>query len=282
MSHRLTSLSSNRRLRHLPAAGVALLALTLALTGCEKEPERVIVVREGEEDVKPLNPPEPTEEEAYAERVRARENAPEPTLDPEDPREQFRLIWTRGEKSLRSIHQERFDILRQMQTLKLDDKDERSELEALAELMQKWTVGDDADTMETAAERLCALIDEVRPRAEALMDKANAELERIGAETTALEEKQAEGGTVYQRQWEKLDDERRRWSGPLQAGRFVFLAIKSMLEEAFVLADFGPRRAQLALRDCLGPMLERPLPLDLAQSQLEKVVARSKWYREGL
>lgn len=272
-----------RRLPLLPTAHLfGALALCLAVTACEKEPDRVIIVREGEEEVKPVAAPDKTEEEAYAERVRARENAPEPTLDPEDPREQFRLIWTRGDKHLRSIHQERFDILRQMQTLKLDDKDEKAELDDLIERMQAWTVGDDKDTMETAAERLCALIAEIRPRAEALMDKATAELERIGAETTALEEKQAEGGTVYQRQWEKLDTERRRWSGPLQAGRFVFLAVKSMLEEAYVLADLGPRRAQLTLRDCLGPMAERPLPLDLAQSQLEKVIARSKWYREGL
>lgn len=269
-----------KRLISLCALGAATLAGP-ALGGCSKDNDNVVIIREGEEDGK-AKPAEPSEEEAYEARLKARENAPEPTLDPNEPREKFELVWGRGDKTLRSIHQERFNIFQQMRDLKLEEQAERDEIEALIEKMSEWTVGRQPEELETAAARLCTLIDEVRPRTMTLMDNATAELTKIQTVTDELDAKVKEGGTVLQRQWDKLDKERARWSAPLQAGRFVLLALKSMLDEAYVLADFGPRRAQLALRDCLGKVAATPLPLDIAQAQLEKVIARAKWYREDL
>jgi len=259
----------------------ALGAATLAgpFGGCSKDNDNVVIIREGEEDVK-AKPAPPSEEEAYEARLKARENAPEPTLDPEDPREKFLLVWGRGDKVLRSIHQERFNIFQQMRDLKLEEKEDAAEVESLIERMSEWTVGREQEELESAATRLCTLIDEVRPRAVAMMDKSTAELTKIQAVTDELDAKVKEGGTVLQRQWDKLDKERSRWSAPLQAGRFVFLAVKSMLDEAYILADYGPRRAQLALKECLGKVAATELPLDLAQTQLEKVLARAKWYRD--
>jgi len=260
------------------------LVMTLGgpLNGCSKPEGKVVIIHEGDEDAKPTTPPEPSEEEAYAARIKARDNAPEPTLDPEDPREQFKLVWGKGDKVLRSVQHERFDIFQQMRDLKLEDKGEKAEVNALVDRMSEWTAGHEAPEMETAATRLCTLIEEVRPRAEALMDNATNELTKLQAVTDELDAKQKAGGTVFQRQWDKLDKERARWSGPLQAGRFVFLAIKSMLDEAYVLADYGPRRAQLALKKCLGKVAEKELPLDLAQDLLQKVIGRSKWYRDNM
>ena len=60
----------------------------------------------------------------------------------------------------------------------------------------------------------------------------------------------------------------------------MLMLVKSILEEAYVLAEHGPRRAQIGLRDCLTKVAEKPLSFDLAQKQLEKVLHRSKWYRD--
>jgi len=255
------------------------LSLTLAagaFSGCSKPDPDVKIIREGEEDTKEIRHLM-TQEEGIEQRQK--ERMKEPELDPESPRETLALIWGRGEKLLRSIQHERFDIFQQMRNLKLEDKDEKEEIEALVDRMSEWTVGREDAEMETAADRLCKLIVEVRPRAEALMAKATEELTKIQATTDELDKKVEEGGTVTQRQWDKLDEVRSRWSAPLQAGRFVFLAIKSMLDEAHVLADLGPRRAQKALTACLTEVGETPLPLDLAQQQLDKVLERAKYYR---
>jgi len=258
---------------------VAAMAFVALSPACSKDDPKVIIVHEGDEDVVKEIRHLQTEEEAAEERQKAREK--EPVLDPEEPREKFLLVWGRGEKLLRSIQHERFDIFQQMRDLKLEEKADKEEINALVERMSEWTVGREDAELESAADRLCKLIEEVRPRAVAMMEAATAELTKVQAVTDELDKLVEEGGTVLQRQWDKLDKERTRWSGPLQAGRFVFLAIKSMLDEAYVLADFGPRRAQHALTACLGKLVDPPLPLELAQSQLEKVLARAKWYRDG-
>lgn len=258
---------------------VAATAFIIVSPACSKDDPKVVIVHEGDEDVVKEIRHLQTEEEAAEERQQAREK--EPTLDPEDPREKFLLVWGKGEKVLRSVQHERFDIFQQMRDLKLEEKSDKEEINALIEQMSEWTVGREDAELESAADRLCKLITDVRPRAIAMMDGATAELTKVQAETDALDAKVKEGGTVFQKQWDKLDKERARWSGPLQAGRFVFLAIKSMLDEAYVLADYGPRRAQHALTACLGKVAATPLPLELAQTQLEKVLARAKWYRDG-
>lgn len=254
----------------------ATLGLTLTAFGCSKPDPDVKIIREGEEDTKEIRHLM-TEEEGIEQRQQ--ERMKEPELDPESPRETLQLVWGRGEKLLRSIQHERFDIFQQMRNLKLEEDADKKEVTALVDQMSEWTVGREDAEMESAADRLCKLIEEVRPRAQAMMDKSTEELTKIQAVTDELDKKVAEGGTVYQKQWDKLDKERARWSAPLNAGRFTFLAIKSMLDEAHVLADLGPRRAQKALTACLTKIGETPLPLDLAQQQLDKVLERAKYYR---
>ena len=83
-----------------------------------------------------------------------------------------------------------------------------------------------------------------------------------------------------QQQWDKLEKERKKWSQPVGAGKRLQLVVKSILEEALVLAEYGPRRVQISLRDCLTKVNEKPLELDLAQTLLEKVIKRAKWYRD--
>ena len=88
------------------------------------------------------------------------------------------------------------------------------------------------------------------------------------------------GPPVFQKEWDKLDEKRKRWSQPVKGGKYMLMLVKSMLEEAYVLAEHGPRRAQIGLRDCLTKVAEKPLSFDLAQEQLKKVLHRSKWYRD--
>lgn len=266
--------------RLLPILLSTTLGLTLgagATSGCSKSDPDVVIVHEGDEDAKQEVRHLMTQEEGIEQRQK--ERMKEPTLDPESPREQLKLVWGKGEKLLRSIQHERFDIFQQMRNLKLEEKEDKSEINELVDLMSEWTVGREDAEIETAADRLCKLIEAVRPRGEAMMTKATEELTKVQAVTDELDKKVEEGGTVYQRQWDKLDKERARWSAPLQAGRFVFLAIKSMLDEAHVLADLGARRSQKALTACLSAYKDKPLPLELAQRQLEKVLERAKYYR---
>ena len=88
------------------------------------------------------------------------------------------------------------------------------------------------------------------------------------------------GKAVYQKDWDKLDEQKKRWSKPVRAGKQILLVVRSILDEALVLAEYGPRRAQLGLRDCLSEVAKTPFELDLAQEALTKAIERSKWYRE--
>ncbi|MCB9735699.1 MAG: hypothetical protein H6745_24195 [Deltaproteobacteria bacterium] len=265
----------------LGAAGLALSALGAAAgPGCgEKKPDKVVVIREGE-DAEAAEPPQQTAEEAHEERLRERENAPEPELNPEEPREQFALVWELGKKDLKSIHQERYDILQRMKDIKFEDEAYEKRNEELIEKLSKFSVGREKEQLETAAERLCAAVTEARTLSDQLIAEGEAEIRKIDEEIKENETKVADGGKVSQKKWDKLEEARTNWSQPIQAGKFAQLAIKSMLDEGYVLADKGPRRAQLKLRDCLGEIAKQPLALDLAQEQLEKVIARAKWYRD--
>src|SRR5690606_31764049 len=126
-------------LRRLGAAGLAVGALTAAAgPGCgEKKPDKVVIIREGE-DAETAEPQQ-TAEEAHEERLRERENAPEPELNPEEPREQFALVWELGKKDLKSIHQERYDILQRMKDIKFEDKEYEKRNEELVEKLSKFS-----------------------------------------------------------------------------------------------------------------------------------------------
>ncbi len=262
----------------LPAA----VTCALLASGCERKPN-VIIVNEDEVKEAESPPPGRSEEELRAEyeaRIKARENQPEPELDPNDPREKFELVWKVGQSRIDSIYSERAEMLGLLSRIKLDDPKEKATVEPLVKKLTEFGIGREPASMEKAAAELCKVIEEVRGPAEALIGAGETELKRINDETAALDAKAESGGTVYQRQWDKIDKERTRWSAPVKAGKQMLLVIKSILEEGYVLADLGPRRAQIALRDCLGPMVDKPFTLDLTQDQLVKTVGRAKWYRD--
>ena len=87
-------------------------AMSLALTtlavapGCEKsDGVKVVVVEEKAQDKTAERGKSESQLRAEFEaRKKARENAPEPKLDPSEPREKLELIWTRGKKRLTTIY----------------------------------------------------------------------------------------------------------------------------------------------------------------------------------
>ncbi len=249
--------------------------------GCKAEPE-VKVVWEGEDDDKEEEPPQGEAElrEAYEAKLEARKNAPEPELDPNDPREKFELVWRMGKPRLESIYGERAEMIAMLQRLTLDDKEDKKTVKDLIRPLTEFGIGRNPDEMESAAADVCKIIEKARAPAEAMMAKAMPEVERINAQYKELDAKAEAGEEILQKTWDKLEEELKRWSQPVTAGKRILLVIKSILDEAYILADHGPRRAQIALRDCLTTIAEKPIELDMAQEQLEKTIERSKWYRD--
>ncbi len=98
----------------------------------EQEPAKVVIKHEGQQDRAAREAAEKTPEEAYEERRRARENQPEPELNPEDPREKFELVWCSGKKAIKSIHHERFDILQRMREIQFEDDGDKERPSACA------------------------------------------------------------------------------------------------------------------------------------------------------
>ena len=136
--------------------------------------------------------------------------------------------------------------------------------------------GDDAEELADAPERICKLIAEVRIPAEKLITSGQEHLVKLRNQEREFEAAQDAGGTVYQKQWDKLDKEITRWSGPVKVGKFGLMLVKSVLDEAYVLAEWGPRATQQALGKCLSEL--KPLELGLAQQRLEEVIERTKVY----
>lgn len=267
-----------RGLTLLLAAAVLLPAGGLA--ACEHKP-KVKLIRP--EDAKAAAPERKTEEalrEEHDKRVAARENAPEPKLNPNDPREKLELIWRMGESRLDSIYTERADMLDKVKHIPALDPSEQKVAFPLAEKMAKFGVPRDPEGIEAYPDELCALVREVRVPAKGLIDKGTEQLKLLADKTKALDAKADAGGTVSQRQWDKLEKETKRWSAPALAGRHLLLMVRNLLDEAYIVANLGARRVQIKLRDCLGELAKEPLPLDLAQEALEKALARAKWYRD--
>jgi hypothetical protein len=330
---------------------VTSLLMATMLWGCSKGPKITVLTEEQAKAAGHLPVAEKEEGKSEAElrrefeeRKKARENAPEPELNPDEPREKFELVWRMGKKSLDSIYNERSEMIALMKRMKFDDKREKKDIKFWRERMAEFGIGRTADEMETAATALCKLITDVRGPAKELIDKgteplralsklsdeydARANARSVACETvcgpgsaaakwakayvkkgaTITSACRTDGGTaegcdeagllacadlcdaeapdkkvgpaVYQKEWDKLDEKRKRWSQPVKGGKYLLMLVKSTLEEAYVLAEHGPRRAQIGLRDCLTKVGETPLPFELAQTQLEKVLHRSKWYRD--
>ncbi len=255
------------------------LSLAAPLIGCETKPKvqykkaAKVEIDNSELDDDPV---------ALAkERQAARENAPEPTLDPKSPRETFELLYKNGKKRIASIQRERYDLLTEMKRVKIGAENQayKATVSQMISKLEGWTVGRSAATTEKAAAELCSTITSVRGDAERIISEGQAQLTTIDAEIKVNEEKQEAGGTVYQKTWDRLEGERSRWSKPIRAAKFTRMIIKSMLDEAYVLAELGPRRSQLVLRDCLTQVAATPMKLELAQKILDKTIKRAKWYR---
>ncbi|MEZ4265371.1 MAG: hypothetical protein R3F39_03250 [Myxococcota bacterium] len=263
---------------------VLLAAASLALTavGCKSE-RQVNVIWETDtaaEKAAAVATAEESAREQYEARMKARENQPEPVLDPNEPREQYDLVWRMGKDRLGSIYAERAEMIEMLKRIKLEEKAEADAVEPWIGKLTEFGIGREPASMEKAPAEICKLIEAVREPAEKMITEGLAEIAKVDEQTVALDAKVDGGGTVYQKEWDAVEKARLRWSAPVKAGKQLLLVVKSVLEEAEVLADLGPRRAQLALRDCLTPIAAKPLGLDLAQEQLDKTLARAKWYRD--
>ena len=258
-------------------------ALTL-IGGCESKP-KVQVVWEHDEEAKKKEAEAPgtSEEElraAYEKRMKDRENAPEPELNPEEPREKGKLVWRMGKAKLNSIYNERAEMLAMLERLKLDDKKDKATIKKWIKPLTEFGIGRSIENMEKAPEELCKLITDVRVPTGEMIARGRVKLDALKKVEEKLLAKQEAGEEVMQREWDKFESERKKWSQPVGAGKRLQLVVKSLLEEALVLAEYGPRRVQIGLRDCLTKVAEKPLELDLAQKALEKVIKRAKWYRD--
>ncbi|MGM0578775.1 MAG: hypothetical protein ACQEXJ_23840 [Myxococcota bacterium] len=252
-----------------------------ALQACNRDEEsHVEVVFEDDEPEESAGAGEATLREKYEKRQEAKLNQPEPDVNPDDPREKFELVWRMGKGQLRSIYNERAEMIAMLKRMDLEEPEEQKLVDPWVEPLTQFGIGREPESMEEAPEELCQLIAEVRAPAEKLIAEGNEELKKLKDETEELEAKADAGGTVYQDQWDEIDEEVTRWSAPVKAGKQMLLVVRSLLEEAYVLADLGPRRVQRALGECLEPIAKEPLELNLAQEQLEKVVERTKWYRD--
>ena len=264
---------------------ITLLFTALAfMTACEAKPKvQVVWEKDEDEKKKEAEAPGTSEEElraAYEKRMKDRENAPEPELNPEEPREKGKLVWRMGKAKLNSIYNERAEMIAMLKRIKLDDKKDKATIKKWITPLTEFGIGRSVESMERAPAELCKLITDIRVPTSEMIAKGRTELEKLKKVEEALLAKQEAGTDVLQREWDKFESERKKWSQPVGAGKRLQLVVKSILEEALVLAEYGPRRIQISLRDCLTKVAEKPLELDLAQAVLEKVIKRSKWYRD--
>lgn len=227
-------------------------------------------------------PPEPelTIEEQRAKLEAERENQPEPKLDPNDPREKHELVWKESKSALKGIYEERSNVITQARGVKFDEKlaDQEKRYKPLVDEIEGFGIGEKPEDLDTAAARLCKLDQDLRAGADQLAADGEAKLKEIDQAIAELEAKQKEGKPVTTRQYEKLEDERKVWSAPVLGAKYIYMALRTIYDEALVLADKGARRSQIALRDCLGKPDAKPVPYELAEDARLKVVKRAKYY----
>ncbi len=227
-------------------------------------------------------PPEPelTIEEQRAKLEAERENQAEPTLDPNDPREKHELVWKEGRSALKSVYEERFNVLRQLKEVKFDPKleDYQKKVKVLLDKVESFGIGEKPEDLDTAAQRFCTLVAELRGGAEPLEKEGGEKLKAIDVELKALEEKATAEKKPLTRAYLKLQEDRTMWSALGLGAGYVYMALRNLYEEAYVLADFGARRSQITLRDCLGGPDVKPMSDELADKARLKVVKRAKYY----
>lgn len=205
---------------------------------------------------------------------------PAPKIDPNDPHETFQLVLEKGKTALKGAQRERFEVLSQAEELKFDEphKAQADAFAALRKKVEEFSIGEDAATLATSAKRVCALIEEVRTGALKLTDDGNAELKVLGDQQKELEAKQKDGGKVSQATWDKLDQAKQAVSVPVLAARHLWLALKTILVESLTVVDLGSHQVQLDFKECLTTVAKNPIPFDIAQTQLEKVIEKATYY----
>mgnify|MGYP007063721028 CR=1 FL=1 len=143
---------------------IVLLAAFAFVTACEAKP-KVQVVWETDEDKTKEEAPGTSEEDlraAYEQRMKDRENAPEPELNPEEPREKGKLVWRMGRKKLDSIYNERSEMIAMLKRLKLDNKKDKAIIKKWIKPLTEFGIGRAVESMEKAPAELCKLIHDVR------------------------------------------------------------------------------------------------------------------------
>ena len=253
------------------------IVLSLAVAACGKKP------------APPTQPsPVPTataptidsaDASATAEDAAAPEDAGPVILPPNEreANEKWDSFIAEGKKFLRSMSTERYEIIVQLREIKFEEETEKwkEEVKKLADKLQDFELGDTPETLETGVDRMCALIDEVRPEAEKLIAEGQADLEKVSADLKVIDDKLAAKEKVSQREIDKLEKLQQRLSGPPLAGRYVLLTIKSLLDEGMVIVDYGVQRARRKLHACLTKLNEKPFDLELTQKNLENVLRRA-------
>ena len=242
-------------------------ALALAV-GCKSEP------RKKPTTVKPAASAK-ADESKPAKAEGPAKPAEESKLNPNSPREKFLLVAKKGQKEFDRIYREREAMLTKLGKVKLPGKKDLALLEPLGAKLLEFGIGEEPKELETAPARVCKIIKEVRVPAESLIAKGEERL--LGLRATE-KEYEAKADAIYQKQWDKLEKEISVWSKPVHAGKQVLWVLKSILDEAYLIAEFGPRRAQLALAECLTEIAKTPLKQLDAQRQLEKVIERTRRY----
>jgi hypothetical protein len=168
-----------------------------------------------------------------------------------------------------------------MKNQTLEEKVHKDQYATMLKLIEDFGLPREPAELEGAAASVCDVVVKLRDGAKAMSDAPNEELKKLDVVIKELEKEQAAGKTVSQGRWDRLEADRKEISLPVLASGFLLLAAGKILDEAFILAEWGPRRAQLALRDCLGKIqTDGGLASDLAQASLEKTLSRAKWYRE--
>lgn len=265
-------------MKHLATASLGVLLVIAPGCGEKQPPAPPRQYEVWTSDAEPE--PELTLEEQKKKLEAERENQPEPTLDPNDPREKHELVVKEGKAALKGIYEERFNVITQAQSVKFDPKleEQQKKLRPLIDKVEGFGIGDKPEELETAAARFCTLTEELRSGADALAAEGEAKLKEIDQAIAELEAKQKEGKPVTTRQYEKLEEERKVWSAPVLGARYIYMAMRTLYDEAYVLADLGARRSQTTLRDCLGKADAKPVPYELAEEARVKTLKRSRYY----
>ena len=247
--------------------------------------------------VKNTEPTEADREAAYKARLKAKENQPEPELDPKSPREQLLWVHKAGDKELDAIDIERQDIIAKIRDYKATVPAHVTVIRNAIKKLRGFSIGLKPAQLEDAPKRLCEVIESIRKPVEAMNDSVrktlralNVEWEKYNTieegwkakekELGKLSRKQQKVRVKNNRQMLKIQEQRDKIMPSINAGNAILLGLRSLLREAMVLAEHGARRTQLALGKCLSKINKNYISLDLVQNVMNKVIRRCKYYRE--